>query len=544
MRRRDIFSLPALALGLNPIAAVAASSPLPRVFNILDYGAQPGGKTRNTTQIQRAIDAASQNGGGIVYVPPGTFLTGGLVLRSRITLYLEAGSVLLGSTDVADFTLQPGPPTEGDANGRHLLFARDAVDLTITGLGTIDGQGQAFWAKSNRKQPPSDELWGDVVAFDWKPNTQQRPSPLLEFAYCRNLHIENITISNAPGWTLRPVACDSVFIHGLRIRNPLYGPNSDGIDVTASKNVFISNCDIDCGDDAICLKSENPYGELLPTKNITITNCILTCCCNGFKMGTATHGVFENIVFSNSVIYNKDVPLNERVISGIAVEMVDGGSVDGVLVSNIRMQNVRTPLFIRLGRRSGSSATSLRNIMVQGLDATGSVLTSSITGVAGSRVQDVTLENIRIRTAENGAPPWTDHNVPEQVNFYPEARMFGRLPAFGLYVRHSDRIRLRNIELIHEKPDARPALLCDDVHDLNLTGLEATAPASGAPVVALRNTSHAFLHGSRAPVGAAAFLHVSGSSNDIALAANDLKGATRSVVFADGAESTSVRGDP
>jgi hypothetical protein len=542
MRRRDFFSLPAVALGFSPVAS-ASGSVLQPVFNsILDYGARPDGKTKNTEAIQRAIEAAFRNGGGLVYVPPGVFLTGGIVLRSGVTLHLEAGAILRASTDFGDYTAQPGPPWEGDANGHHLIFARDAANVAITGLGVIDGQGQAFWTRTNRNQTAPEDLWRDVIAYDWKPN-QRRPSPLLEFAYCKNLRIEGVTLTNAPGWTLRPVACDSVFIHGIRVRNPVYGPNSDGIDITSSRNVFVSDCDIDCGDDAICLKSENPYGENLPNKNITITNCVLTSCCNGFKMGTATHGAFENIVFSNSVIYNNDVPLNERVIAGIAVEMVDGGSVDGVVISNIRMQNVRTPIFVRLGRRSGGAETSLRNVMIEGLDASGSILTSSITGVPGSRVKDVTLRDVRIRTAEGGDANWVNLPIPENEKDYPEARMFGRLPSYGLYVRHADQIRLHNLELIAEKPDGRPALLCDDVRNVNISGLEASAPMGAESVISLRNTIQAFIHGSRAPQHSALFLRVhGGESAEIALAGNDLSEATEAIQFADGASQASVRG--
>ncbi|HEY0309118.1 MAG TPA: glycoside hydrolase family 28 protein, partial [Acidobacteriaceae bacterium] len=253
---------------------------------------------------------------------------------------------------------------------------------------------------------------------------------------------------------------------------------------------------------------------------------------------------FENIVFSNSVIYNNDVALNARVIAGIAVEMVDGGSVDGVMISNIRMQNVRTPVFIRLGRRSGGPETSLRNVTIQGLDASGSILTSSITGVPGSRISDVTLQDVRIRTLEGGDAAWANLAIPEVERKYPEARMFGRLPAYGLYVRHADRIRLHNLELIAEKPDGRSALLCEDVHGINISELEATAPAGSEPVISLRNTVRAFIHSSRAPESSAAFLQVSGSQSfAIALAGNDLKGAAKAVVLSDGAGSASVRGD-
>jgi polygalacturonase len=200
---------------------------------------------------------------------------------------------------------------------------------------------------------------------------------MIEFAQCRNVHISDVTLRNSAGWTLRPVNCNTVVIDGIRIRNPSFGLNCDGIDITASTNVFVSNCDIATGDDAICLKSESPYGgEVLPTKNITVTNCTLTTSCNGFKIGTATEGAFENIVFSNSVIYSDLVPMNARVIGGISIEMVDGGSIDGLVVSNIRMQNVRAPIFVRLGERNRKPGTFLRNILIENLDATGAIVTS------------------------------------------------------------------------------------------------------------------------------------------------------------------------
>ena len=252
-------------------------------------------------------------------------------------------------------------------------------------------------------------------------------------------------MTNPAGWTLRSVACNSVFITGIRVRNPIYAPNADGIDVSCSQNVLISGCDIAAGDDAMCLKSENPYGEVLPTRNVVVSDCLLTTSSNGFEIGTATNGRFENISFSNSVIYNGDVPLNERVIAGIALEVVDGGSLDGVTISNIRMQNVRTPIFIRLGYRHVAPATCLRNVMIRGVNAVGSILTCSITGMPDINVEAITLADIVLRTQEQGESTWGS-DVPEAANQYPEARMFGRLPAYGLYIRHAKGIRLRNVK--------------------------------------------------------------------------------------------------
>lgn len=523
-------------------AGALSSSFVPRsaaAIDVRSFGAQADGRTLNTRALQRAIDAAHQAGGGIVSLPPGIFLSGGLVLRSRVTLHLEAGCILRGSPHTDDYEYHPGPPVEGDANGRHLLFAQDAEDIAVTGLGTIDGNGAFFWRRKGRPRPRAEDLWADVIAWDYEPATQRRPSPMLEFVRCRNLRIEGVTLTNAAGWTLRPVACESVFIRGIRVRNPVFAPNTDGMDLTACRNVFVSDCDIATGDDAICIKSENPYGDLLPTSNITVTNCVLSTCCNGFKVGTATHGAVDNIVFSNCVIYNSaSSALNERVTSGIALEIVDGGSMHGVAISNIRMENARTPLFIRLGRRTPGTGSSLHNIRIDNVHATGALLTSSITGLPGMSVEDVVVSNSSFHSDEHGRADWTKRTIPERAASYPEARMFGRLPASGLYVRHVRGLRLHNVELATSLPEERPSLVYDDAEDLEIRSLRATAPSSTQPIVCLHNCRNVFLQGSRSPVTTGPFLHVSGpQSAAVSRAANDLSRAASPATFADGASS-------
>jgi polygalacturonase len=507
-----------------------------------DTGALGDGHTLNTTALQKAIDQAAAAGGGTVVIPPGDFLTGGLVLRSRVTLHLEAGAILRGSQRVEDYEYRPGPPVDGDANGRHLLFALDAEDIAITGHGTIDGGGSAFWHRKGRPTPRPEDLWADVIAWDYEPATQRRPSPMIELARCRNVRIEGVTLTNAPGWTLRPVACETVLIRGIRVRNPIYAPNTDGMDITACRNVFVSDCDIATGDDAICIKSENPYGELLPTKNITVTNCVLSTCCNGFKVGTSIHGRVENIVFSNSVIYNESTtPLNERATSGIALEVVDGGSMSGVLISNIQMENARTPLFVRLGRRTPAQGSFLRGIHFEQILATGALLTSSITGVPGMPVEDVVIANSSFRMSEHGSAAWTHAEVPENAERYPEARMFGRLPASGVYVRHAREVRIKNTEIRTALPEERPAIVCDDVHDLELCGLTTSAPSSTEAVFELHNTSDAFIQGARVTQQATTMLHVSGaSSRRIVLSANDLSRVSKPSILSGGASAEAI----
>jgi hypothetical protein len=529
MDRRQLLAIGGPVAAALPAWAAAKRTPPPtrglRLFDPLAYGAKADGKALDTDAINRAIDACTAAGGGIVYVGPGTYLSGCVVLKSNVTLYLEAGATLLGSTKISDYTEHEGPPARGDANRKHLIFARDAVNAGLAGPGRIDGQGPSFWKFIGRKTPPS-ESWRDVATYDYE--KLDRASPLLEFVNCRHLRIEDVRIENASGWTLRPINCENVVIRGIAIRNPVHGPNTDGIDPTGCRNVFISDCVIDTGDDAICLKSENPYGKAIePSRNITITNCVLTCCCNGLKFGTATRGVFENVTFSNSVIYNDaSVEYRARVISGVAIEMVDGGRLEGVVISNIRMQNVRTPIFIRRGNRGGGQAVPtpgiLRGVMIENVHATGSILTSSITGLPGFDVEDVTLSNIRIDSEEAGPAEWTAREIPEQAKSYPEARMFGRLPSYGLYCRHASGLRLRDVVVNAAKGEARPALVCDDVKDAEIDNFRAASTGAELPVIKLTGSRDVAIRNCVAPAGTRSFLSVTGASSAISLLASDL----------------------
>ena len=484
MLRRDLFSLPSLAIGfalpagVSSLAIAQRESSLP-CFDVLAYGAKADGKTLCTAAIQSALDACGRAGGGVVYLPPGVFLSGGIVMRSRTTLYIEAGATLLSSTAMEDFPSQHkgGSAPNYDLSGPHFIFAYKAEDITIAGRGTIDGNGPAFWLPTPKPPKPPERMFAEAKSNDMIPRPGGRPSPMVELALCRNVRIEGVTLKDSAGWTLRPIGCESVVIHGIRLRNAI-GPNTDGIDISGCRNVMLSDCDIVTGDDAVCIKSASyPEGSTYATSsNITVTNCVITTSCNGFKLGTDTHGAYENIVFSNSVIYSGDGPVYERVISGIGLNMVDGSTVDGVLVSNIRMKNVRTPIAIRLGTRAaavaGAPPIQMRHIILSGIDAVGQTLTNSITGVPGHPVEDITLENIRLSSVEQGPETWADNVIKDIPPSYPQSTIFGRLPAFGFYVRHVNRLRLRSLELVAEKGDARPAIVFDDVHDLVLENLE------------------------------------------------------------------------
>lgn len=542
MNRRDLLQTLGLGLMSAPSMAMPPSHERPSpdqtfpLFLPQSFGASADGETLDSPAINAAIDRASVTGGGIVYLRPGIYLSGTVVLKSKVTLYLEAGAVLLGSKDVSQYTPQPGPSATGDANQRHLLFARDVEDVTIAGPGVIDGQGKSFWVPTNREQMPPEEHWQDVVTRDWKP--LPRVSPMIELVNCHRLRIEHIRVENSSGWTMRLINCANVVVDGIAIMNPVYGINVDGIDVTNCSDVRISNCSIDTADDAICLKSENPYGSAVPAcRNITVTNCTMTGCCNGFKFGTRTEGAFENITFSNSVIYNDNVDLNARIISGICLEMVDGGSIDGVVVTGIRMQRVRTPIFLRLGNRTprpDGSAGTFRRVMISDILADGAVMTSSITGVPSYRIEDITLSNIHVDTVEETRSEWLAAAVPEKINAYPEARMFGRLPAYGLYCRHVRGLRLRDVTFQSPVSQANPSVACDDVLDLEIRGLQSLAPAHLSSALSFRNVQNAWIREVQAPRAISALLQCSGEdSANILVSSCDLRQATRPVSMSD-----------
>lgn len=502
-----------------------------QIFDPRNFGARGDGKALDSNAINVAIDACTRAGGGIVYLSPGIYRSGTVTLKSNVTLYIEAGATILGSTDINDYTPQPKP---GPTAQYSLIFAKDAENATLCGPGLIDGQGSSYWKRSSHVPLPPAEAWRDVNSWNWVQNGP-RPGPMLEFIRCKWLRIEDVRIENAASWTTHADNCEQVFIRGISIQNPNYGPNTDGIDIVRCKNVFISDCCIDTGDDAICLKSgASENGEIGVNKNIVVTNCVLSTCCNGFKFGTGSAGGFENIAFSNSVIYNNAVDLAQRVISGIALEVVDGGWIDGVVVTGIRMQRTRTPIFIHIGDRSNKHPTpqhGLRGVMIQDIHASESVLASSITGLDHTCVEDVTLSNIRVdNILASPAEQWLNRPVPEVGDTYPEARMFGMLPASGLYCRHVRGLRLTDIAFQVAANEQRSVLICDDVRGLRVSGMTTTPTRGEQPVVKLVQSGDAWISGCAAPAGTKAFLAVEGAdSASILLSGCDLRKAEQAI---------------
>jgi hypothetical protein len=553
MNRREALTLIAASASFPVGRAYAGGQknslqniPATNLFNPRQYGATGDGQTLDSRAINAAIDACNKAGGGVVYCSPGRYLCGTVELKSNVTLYLEAGAVILGSTDVKQYTPKPGPDPNSDAGQGHLIYARDTENVSVVGPGRIDGQGRKFWVPSNRKPVPDSEKWTDRRHFDWKPKV--RISPMMELVNCTNLRLESIEIVGASGWTLRPINCTRVSIHGIIIKNPAIGPNTDGIDLTGCQQVTISDCLIDTGDDAICLKSENPYDEAPRlSRDITVTNCILASSTNAFKIGTASQGGFENITFSNSTIVSSDPDLASRMIAGIAIEMVDGGWIDGLVISGIQIQDARAPLFIRRGNRANRVVTDkagLRGVLIDGVHATGAILTSSITGIPGMYVEDVRLTNFHVDTVMPGNKEWLTPPVPEVSGGYPESRMFGWLPASGLYCRHVRGLSLRDVTFTAPAQEWRNTMVFDDVRQLKLDGFTSSSAIGGVPPILLTNTRDVWISGTAAPINSSALARIEGSeSGNLLISGCDIRGAAKLVDISAEVNAGVVRGE-
>ncbi|EMI43499.1 glycoside hydrolase family 28 protein [Rhodopirellula sp. SWK7] len=475
----------ALLMTLTPCCLTAESldeisrRPQQSTFNVRDFGAIGDGTSHDTQAVQATLDACATEGGGIVRVPPGNYVIGTITLKSNITLSLDHGAALLGSQDIKDYpTKELRPAREG--NSQCLLYAEDATNIRVEGLGVIDGRGKP-------------EVFPRLRGRDERPR-------LMRFENCEKVTLAGLTYKDPAFWGIHLVDCRDVHIDGITIRFRNNHFNNDGIDLDACENVLIENCDINSGDDAICLKS-----SLGPCRNIVVRNCKVSSNTAALKFGTSSRGGFINVDVSNCYFF--DCPMG-----AIKLQIVDGGHMENINISRIAMDNVGSPVFIRLGNRGrnytkntstgpntgsgtseGAEVGTVKGIRITDVVANvtiedparsahatykGPPATLSpeqiskakakagpimITGIPGHRIENVTLENIRVSYPGSGTEEEATRDIPEDVARYPEQFFFGVLPAWGAYIRHAKNVRLKNVEMMTRTPDARERIVLDDV---------------------------------------------------------------------------------
>jgi len=496
-------------------------------FNVRDHGAKGDGVAVDSPAINAAIEAACAAGGGVVRIPAGKYLSFSIRLKSNVSLVFDPGSVLLagdpasglGSYDETEDNPHDLYQDFGHSHWRNsLIWGENLENVSLVGPGLIDGAGLT------RRGPPARKATG--------PETQRAASmqgqgnKAISLKLCRNVILRDLSLYRAGHFALLATGVDNLTLDNLKVDT-----NRDGFDIDGCRNVRISNCSVNSpNDDAIVLKASYALGFLRDCENITITNSFVS----GFdlgslldasfrktqalapdrdgvtgriKIGTESNGSFRNIVISNCV-FNRS--------RGLAIETVDGGTIEDLSVTNITMRDImNSPLFVRLGNRArGPEGTavgairriSISNITVHDADSRYSCL---ISGIPGHPIEDLRIENIRIHykgglsLREAAEQPQSLTNsffqrsssaktearqpldpardafaVPEREEGYPEPSMFGLLPASVFYIRHAKDISLVGSTFTFEREDSRPALVLNDVKGITLSDLSFPESAS------------------------------------------------------------------
>jgi len=437
------------------------NAPIPKgsVFDIRDYGAIGDGRTVNTKSIQAAVQAAQAQGGGVVLIPSGDFVSGTLHLASNITLHVSRDGTLRASQDSADYA------------PFALLVCQKANHVILEGPGRIVGDGETWWRRSRKvppQTPPQTFVLDEVEAwhFDAKRGKLgKRPSPFLRLIESTDLIVRNLLIENSPGWTLSIDYCDRVQVKDVVISNNYHGPNTDGIDVVASSHVDITHCFIATGDDAIVLKNGDAKEKSRSMSHIRVRHCTVMSSTNCFKIGTETINDISQVLVSDCHFFVEGIW--PWTLSGIAIESVDGAHVSAVTVKNISMRNIMTPIFIRLGNRNRGKAKDrqgeLREIRISNVKAINAEFPCTLSGIPGKYIQDVVLKKIDISYREANEGLKIKDPIPEQETTYPEFWMFGDLPAYGLWARHVDGLKVKKFKVIPRRSNRREFLVLQDV---------------------------------------------------------------------------------
>ena len=509
------------------------------LYNVRDFGAQGDGSTLDTSSVQAAIDACAKDKGGTVLVPAGDFVVGTIELKNNVTLHLAAQSRLLGSAKIAHYKAGNGiPPGNGNI---VMISAANAENVSIEGLGTIDGNGaQFFTGKGDMTGPGQNSSEG----------YSQRPH-LLIFYRCKNLVIRNVFLTASAYHCTRILQCSRVYLDGVRIYNRV-NLNNDGFHINSSQYVHIVNCDVECQDDACALFGSNKF--------VTVTNCSFSTRWSIFRFGG---GEAENITISNCVIYDT---------YGCAIKMRCGARsrFENITFSNLIMKNVTGPISIGLDstRRNTSSSNPtpqptvkgiVRNIAFNGIRAT--VVAEGkqhpdlawpqkfrpgetrscivINGVGDDILEKISFQDIHVTYEGGGTAEESNAEVPKLAGEYFE---IGTPPAYGIYARNVRGLTINNVRLELTKSDLRPALVFDNVADSAVNGLSVHGDQKADSVFRFNDSRDVLLTATRVLTPATALLKLIGSANSgITIDGGDVSKVTKLLALSGGATAKAVK---
>ena len=450
-----------------------------KAFNVKDFGALGDGKHLDHIAINKTIDACFNAGGGRVVVPAGNYLCGSIHLKSNINLFIDAGAIIIGAApemnvyDIAEpFSYKQYQDGGHTFFHNSLIWGENLKNISITGRGMINGGGLISRDNEYKGNPT-----GGAVSTGDK---------AIALKLCSNVLIRDVTIFHGGHFAILATGCDLLTIDNLTIDT-----NRDGIDIDCCTNTLVSNCRVNSpGDDAICPKSSYALNKPVITENLVITNCEVSGYIEGallngkripakpgwsngrIKFGTESNGGFKNCVVSNCTFRN---------CNGLALEEVDGGVMENIIVSNITMQDVNHyPIYIALGQRNRgpkafTTTGAVKNIFISNIIATGvdSLSGIQITGAPEFDIENIQLKNIYILYKGGGTKEQGEMIFPELNKGYPEPSLLGFNPAYGLFARHVKDLRLENINLQTLTDDKRPVMICDNVSDLEIIDFKA-----------------------------------------------------------------------
>lgn len=483
-----------------------------RSYPITDFGARGDGKTLNTEAIQAAIDRCHVAGGGRVLVAGGDYVTGTLFLKDHVDLHVVHGATLLGSTDIRHYAenVHKNMYKNEPHMDRCLIFARDANGISITGQGVIDGQGQ-------RENFPNRAR-----------GSKYRPM-LMRLVNCHNIRMRDITLRNPAAWTSAWLYCSDIVVEGITIHSRANG-NGDGLDFDGCQNVRVSNSAFDTSDDSICLQTSRVDR---PCRDVVITNCSFCSKWAGIRIGLLSRGNIENVTLNNCVF--KDIQ-----DSGLKIQMCEGGVMQNMTFSNLVMTNVPRPVFMTFCQQRAccdapeavAPMQALRRMQFSHMLVDNSMCDQHsalvITGMPGHPIEDVRFSHIQLITGGGGTgEEGARRTLPEYTletlkGWWPEYTLLaGAVPSHGVYARHVRGLTLHGISIKPARPDARPAIVCDDITDLEINAAQLYGQSQASAMIRLQNVGDAFVHASRVVGSCRAFVETEGERSHAIHVAQD-----------------------
>ncbi len=481
-------------------------------FNVRKYGAAGDGKQLDSPAIDRAIEAAAAAGGGTVFVPAGTYLSGTIHLKNHINLHLDAGATILAAPQEMN-AYDETEPFEGAAyqDGGHTYFHNSLIvgvklkNVSITGRGTIHGEGL------DSNPGILDKMAGHRNFKHPEKNTETYPpvrigNKAIALKLCTNVLIRDVTMLHGGHFAILATGCDN-----LTIDNVTIDTNRDGMDIDCCRNTIISNCRVNSpNDDGICLKSSYALGEIRFTENLTITNCQVSGFKEGtlvdgtmqpskraygrIKFGTESSGGFRNCTVSNCTF---------RSCLGLALEEVDGGLLENITITNLTMMDARDyGIYLTTGKRNRTpnlkTTSRMRNIHISNVvaDSVGKLAGIQIMGMEEEPIQGVRISNIRLTSKGGGTDKDAAIQPRELGEGYPEPKQIGMLPAYGIFARHFRDLHISDVHVDFEKEDRRPAavfvngkgLVIDNFTPKVADGVKAVVLAKDVKEVSIRNS--------------------------------------------------------